>query len=373
MRSNLLDAKANSYLAALTLISAQHNSGCHPPSMPANQPNGRGHLHRASIPLPSADTAGGYPAGSAREAREARQHNVRRVPRHALNLATRHDKLGNHLRASSTCDSPFPCWRSLPPPVPATSLTRPISRFSPSLPWSYRTPLIPPRSPESRMCTSSPMEGCWSPTARTRAWSSSISPRVPRSRSHGGGEVREYVFPGHFYPQPDGTTLLNDFFTQRFLVIDDTGGTGDVIPFPKAAGIGIEQASSDDRGRIYFRSPFGDFDEPRTPGGIRALPDSLAIMRWDPASGTVDTAGWVAAPKIKLHGHSADPPVFTPGDAWGVAPDGGVARVTPDPYRIIWYTKDSATAGPIQPYTHFRSPWGIARRITKATRECDRS
>jgi hypothetical protein len=175
-------------------------------------------------------------------------------------------------------------------------------------------------------------------------------------RGRGPGE---YVFPGQFYPQPDGTILLNDFFTQRLLVIDDTGGTGDVIPFPKAAGIGIEAAGYDDRGRIYFRSRPWDFDGPGAPGGIMAFPDSLAIMRWDPTSGTVDTAGWVAAPRIKLHGQdgdneggvSADPPVFTPGDVWGVTPDGGVARVTPDPYRIIWYTNGSATAGPIQAYT----------------------
>lgn len=175
-----------------------------------------------------------------------------------------------------------------------------------------------------------------------------------------GSGPGEYRFPGQFYPQPNGTTLLNDFFTHRFLVLDDTGGTGDVVPFPKAAGLGIEAGSYDARGRIYFRSrPFGDFDGPRTTGRVQAYPDSLAIIRWDPTSGTVDTAGWVAAPRIKLSsdgggdkgGASLDPPVFTPGDIWGVAPDGAVARVTPDPYRIIWYGKDSVTVGLAQPYS----------------------
>ena len=112
-------------------------------------------------------------------------------------------------------------------------------------------------------------------------------------------------------------------------------------------------------GRIYFRTrPFGDFDGPRTPGRIRAFPDSLAIMRWDPTSGTVDTAGWVAAPRVKTSGRggdnggvSLDPPVFTPGEIWGVAPDGAVARVLPEPYRIMWYGKDSVTVGEVQPYS----------------------
>lgn len=124
--------------------------------------------------------------------------------------------------------------------------------------------------------------------------------------------------------------------------------------------LGFEAGSYDARGRIYFRSrPFGDFDGPRTTGRVQAYPDSLAIIRWDPTSGTVDTAGWVAAPRIKLSsdgggdkgGASLDPPVFTPGDIWGVAPDGAVARVTPDPYRIIWYGKDSVTVGLAQPYS----------------------
>ena len=153
--------------------------------------------------------------------------------------------------------------------------------------------------------------------------------------------------------------LLNDFFARRFLVIDDTGGARDVIPFPAAAGLGIEEGSSDGLGRIYFRSrPFGDVDGPGAPGGVRAFPDSLAIMRWDPTSGTVDTAGWVAAPRTRISGRSGDkggvstdPPVFTPGEIWGVAPDGAVARVLPEPYRVMWYGKDSVTVGEVQPYS----------------------
>lgn len=174
-----------------------------------------------------------------------------------------------------------------------------------------------------------------------------------------GSGPGEYRFPGRFFPQPDGTTLLNDFFLHRFLVIDSGGRAGDVMPFPDAGGIGIEGGSSDALGRIYFRArPFGDPEGPGPSGRMQAYPDSLAIMRWDPGSGAVDTAGWVSAPRIAVSndaagvgGVSLDPPVFTPGDVWEVAPDGTVARVVPDPYHIVWYGGDSVAAGPGQPYT----------------------
>ena len=65
-----------------------------------------------------------------------------------------------------------------------------------------------------------------------------------------------------------------------------------------------------------------------------------------------------AAPRARISGRSGDkggvstdPPVFTPGEIWGVAPDGAVARVLPEPYRVMWYGKDSVTVGEVQPYS----------------------
>jgi hypothetical protein len=43
--------------------------------------------------------------------------------------------------------------------------------------------------------------------------------------------------------------------------------------------------------------------------------------------------------------------VWTPAEAWDVAGDGRVARLTPSPYRVIWLDAGKATPGPVQPYT----------------------
>lgn len=177
----------------------------------------------------------------------------------------------------------------------------------------------------------------------------------------GPGEFRN---PRELIPLPDGTTLLNDLGMRHFLTIDSDGKPGPIVELPRPGGAGqggpilafgglTDIRGADSQGRIYFQaSPFSS-----TGGSL----DSVAILRWDRVKTDFDTVGFVKLPPgsasastsgggmmVRIGGGKR----FAPAETWGVAGDGRVARVLPEPYQVVWIAgRGRMAAGPVVPYT----------------------
>jgi len=185
--------------------------------------------------------------------------------------------------------------------------------------------------------------------------------------SREGAGPGEYALPGALLPMPNDQTLLVDLQNRRFLMIKPDGTPGETISPPSlnTGGPGpigglVNARGSDRQGRLYFQ------DLGFRPGG--ESPDSIPILRWTPGATRVDTAAWMKGPQVTATSTPArggggtafrmtvgSGVVWSPAEAWGVSQDGQVARVMPEPYRVLWYGADRrATAGPAVPYTPMR-------------------
>lgn len=178
-----------------------------------------------------------------------------------------------------------------------------------------------------------------------------------------GSGPGEYALPMTLLALPDGSTLIQDPLNRRFVMVGTDGKPGAFVDMPRPPSNGngapvmlmggFDARGVDSKGRIYFQAaPFG-------PGG--ATLDSVAILRWERATSAMDTVGFVKLPagsatasasggnmRVMIGGGKR----FAPAETWGVAADGRVARVLPEPYRVVWVAGPSQmTAGPIVPYT----------------------
>lgn len=189
-----------------------------------------------------------------------------------------------------------------------------------------------------------------------------------------GSGPGEYAMPTALFAMPNDQTLLVDLLNRRFLMIRPDGTPGETMAPPSitppagggggpAAMIGglVNPRGVDGQGRLYFQDM-----------GIRsgqASPDSVLILRWTPGQSGVDTAAWVKGPPTTMTTTPAGAGgggggmrftmgtslVWAPQEAWAVAGNGRVARVQPDPYRVVWYDASRrGTAGPTVPYTPIR-------------------
>lgn len=177
----------------------------------------------------------------------------------------------------------------------------------------------------------------------------------------------EYALPAGLVPMPNGVTWVNDVLGRRFLIIDPQGKPGTTVTLPNTSSqggmmIGGMGGNGDGSGRYYYQAPPFNMGAPDAP-----QPDSTPILRWDGRE-KIDTAAWLNVPKAQVSttrgagggtGFSVrmgTGKVFTPTEAWGVAADGSIARVLPNPYRVVWYGPAARTpvAGPVQPYTPAR-------------------
>jgi hypothetical protein len=179
-----------------------------------------------------------------------------------------------------------------------------------------------------------------------------------------GNGPGEYALPMALLPLPDGSTLIQDPLNRRFLAVSADGKLGAFVDMPRPPSStgnggpvmmigGFDARGTDSQGRIYFQAaPFG-------PGGTTL--DSVAILRWDRSKSNMDTVGFVKLPPGSASASSSGGNMrvmigggkrFTPTETWGVAADGRVARVLPEPYRVVWMSGPSQMApGPIVPYT----------------------
>jgi len=180
----------------------------------------------------------------------------------------------------------------------------------------------------------------------------------------------EYSFPRALFGLPSGETLLHDMLGRRFLTILPDGKTGPIVDMPRpatggpagpAVAIGLNDVRGvDGRGRMYLQS---------SPFSASGTADSLAILRWERINSKMDTVAYVKAPSGTTASRSGGNfsmrigggKVWSPAEAWDVSGDGRIARVTPSPYRVIWYADGKPTGGPVQPYTPIR--------VTKAEKD----
>ena len=178
-----------------------------------------------------------------------------------------------------------------------------------------------------------------------------------------GQGPEEYLMPAGLYPMPDGGALLQDFGNRRFLTIGPDGKIGKAISPPQppaptggaARGGGlligalIDARASDGRGNLYFQGM-------ALPGGPNTDPvDSIPIMRWDRAQ-SVDTVAWLPVtdamrPQVARSGNAMSVRIggnraWAQQVQWGVAADGRIALVEPEPYRVTWIQGRRRTSGP---------------------------
>ena len=200
-----------------------------------------------------------------------------------------------------------------------------------------------------------------------------------------GSGPGEYAFAGTLVGLPDGTTLLHDLLNRRFLIIGADGKPGAFLEMPRPpsapadgrpgiqfAGLGgiTNVRGYDARGRIYFAAP------PFSPTGGTA--DSVPLLRWDRVNPDFDTVGFLKQPANSASRTQSGGNVsirignnkrFTPTETWGVAGDGSVARVFPEPYRVAWFSdRGKPIMGAVVPYTPIKVTEADKQEVIEAQR-----
>lgn len=186
-----------------------------------------------------------------------------------------------------------------------------------------------------------------------------------------GQGPEEYAMPMALWATPDGGALLQDMGNRRFLPIGADGKVGRALtppqpPAPPAGGppggmmiMGglVDARGVDGQGRLYFQGMAITAD------GSGA--DSVPIMRWDRAA-KVDTVAWVPlSPDMRpqvTRGAGGNTMMVRIGGGvawpkqvqWGVAPDGRIALVEPEPYRVTWLGSGTRRTGQPVTYTPVR-------------------
>ncbi len=169
-----------------------------------------------------------------------------------------------------------------------------------------------------------------------------------------GGGPSEYRLPDGLFPLPGGSLLLVDLGNGRLTVLNSDLEFGRTYPIMAGGGEGMGSTTLrlprgvDGRGRIYYQQSARI--QPGSP-----MPDSAAVMRWDPADDSVDTIAVVKVEERKLEqvpdGMRLTQTPLSPRDGWAVGPDGSVALVRSGEYRVEWIRPNgSVVRGPANPF-----------------------
>lgn len=151
-----------------------------------------------------------------------------------------------------------------------------------------------------------------------------------------GSGPNEYRLPTTLLPMPGDSTLLVDEGNQRLAVIGPDGRLHRSFGL-RLPGIGFPLGARgvDDRGRYYLAIPAWILSR----DGVQ--PDSIPIVRFDPATSRVDTIGRVQPsprPRVKGKGpgYSAGLPMypFAGHDTWTVDSNGMLVTVRAAGYRL---------------------------------------
>jgi hypothetical protein len=187
----------------------------------------------------------------------------------------------------------------------------------------------------------------------------------------------EFSLPMGLVALPGDTTGIFDPLNQRYLLVMPDGKTGGFVstrpvgddderggagggPVVRMGGFGMTPPRGTDRsGFVYVQgSPFQ-----MGPTGPVAQ-DSVPVMRFDRRKQTYEPVAYVRMPKgnAQVSGNSGNMMVrigsanpFAARDEWAVAPDGRIAIVRADEYRVDWVSPNGQrTRGPVTPYTRTR-------------------
>lgn len=202
-----------------------------------------------------------------------------------------------------------------------------------------------------------------------------------------GNGPGEWSLPYSVIPGPRaGQVYVHDPINRQSHIVDANGKIIESVPLlgtESSAGGRITSIGarmrSDARGRVYREAP------PAIGPGSSTI-DSLPLLRWDPASRETDTITWIPT-RINTSvtsgpagsgsgsrtitstiGGSERP--FAPATAWEVFPDGRVAIVRSEPYRVDIVGTD----GRLQRGTPIRyTPVRVTREDREAYRESRRN
>jgi hypothetical protein len=195
-----------------------------------------------------------------------------------------------------------------------------------------------------------------------------------RNVSRRGGGPGEWQLAMGLSRGPRGTVYVTDPQLRKVHVVDADGRITSTQPFPggEGGGAGVSMMAiprgTDARGRLFFTgAPFVQ--------GQTEQPDSIPILRWDPATRRADTIAMVRNElRITQSGSSggsmrvmarvgSGPLTATSG--WVPLPDGGAAIIHPDPYRVDFADATGRlTRGTPVPFTPIR--------VTAAERDAER-
>ena len=177
--------------------------------------------------------------------------------------------------------------------------------------------------------------------------------------------------PGGLIAYRADSTLFVDPASLSMLLIDPNGKIARVMSAPRAqdvpflVGGPFGSPGFDPNGKLIYRAPpnFGGQGPRFGAGGlpqIPTLPDSAALVRFDPATRKVDTATFFKTPQIKLNvTRSADGGInvmsttnpLPQGDDWALLPDGTIALVRTRDFHVDWLNPDGTrTSSPKIPF-----------------------
>lgn len=156
-----------------------------------------------------------------------------------------------------------------------------------------------------------------------------------------GGGPGEWQLAMGISAGPNGTAYVTDPQLRKVHVVDAAGKITATLPFPGADGDGAVTMmaiprGTDARGRMFFTgAPFVR--------GQSEQPDSIPILRWDPKAKRADTLAMVKnETRVTQAGGSGNMRVMarigggplTASTGWVPLPNGGVAIINPNPYRV---------------------------------------
>lgn len=171
-----------------------------------------------------------------------------------------------------------------------------------------------------------------------------------------GSGPGEYAMPFRLLSLPNDTSAVVDLLNNRMLLINPNATVGGFVDLnvPSSGrggqmmiGAGNQPTHSDNKGRMYFEgNPFRMTDN----GPVSS--DSVAVVRWDRASGKRDTLAWrrVATGSSQISGSGGrgnqnvrvsigGGPPFSGTDVTAVSFDGRIAIVHHEPYSVEFVTE----------------------------------
>ncbi len=178
---------------------------------------------------------------------------------------------------------------------------------------------------------------------------------------HAGGGPGEYRMPTGLLPLPDDATLLVDLGNMRLSVITPDGRFTESTNMVAGESLFLRPTGSDEAGYLYF-----DQGGIRLRNGQVERDPSAPVIRFDRTAGTMDTVALVPvthgrAQTMSMSGGSGSFSIagglspYRMSAGWAVAPDGRVAIVHADPYRVDWVSPDGTkVTGPIVSYDPVR-------------------